>query len=55
MTTKQEAIAKTKILLGEVAAASTRNNEQLDQFIETLKAMRDTVEQAIVTCRLSEP
>lgn len=47
MTTKQSAISKLKILLGEIAAESQRAGETDEQFIETLKEVRKQVNQTL--------
>lgn len=50
IVTKADAVAKIRILLGEVAASSTQRNEPKEKFVETLEAMRYAIERAIARC-----
>lgn len=46
-STKDRAVVSTKILLGEIAAFSTRNKESIEQYREALVAVIHVLAQAV--------
>lgn len=50
MTNRAKAVGDVKIAMGAAAAASTRAGETIEQYRETLVAMRDAIDASIRKC-----